>query len=116
MLHELIKAAAEHTPDAPALTHGNKTSSYAGLQDRCSAFASGLMQLGLARSQRVGIYLEKRTEFVEAVFGTSVAGGTFVPINPLLKSAQVTYILRDCTVRVLVTSVERIATRADLTW
>ena len=32
----------------------------------------------------------------------------FVPINPLLKAEQVAYILRDCGVRVLVTSRERL--------
>src|SRR4051812_8215891 len=97
-LHELIEASADQMCDAPALTSSNQTFSYADLQRRCSAFTSGLMELGLARSQRVAIYLEKRPEFVEAVFGTSAAGGTFVPINPLLKSPQVTYILRDCNV------------------
>ena len=30
-----------------------------------------------------------------------------MPLNPLLKPAQVAYILRDCNVRVLVTTVER---------
>jgi acyl-CoA synthetase (AMP-forming)/AMP-acid ligase II len=37
------------------------------------------------------------------------AGGVFVPLNPLLKAEQVGYILRDCNVRVLVTSPERLA-------
>jgi acyl-CoA ligase (AMP-forming) (exosortase A-associated) len=44
---------------------------------------------------------------VVSVFGTSAAGGAFVPINPLLKPQQVAYILDDCDVRVLVTSAER---------
>jgi acyl-CoA ligase (AMP-forming) (exosortase A-associated) len=37
----------------------------------------------------------------------------FVPVNPLLKPEQVTYILRDCNVRVLVTSGERLALLAE---
>jgi acyl-CoA ligase (AMP-forming) (exosortase A-associated) len=57
----------------------------------------------------VAIYLEKRFETVIASFGTPAAGGVFVPINPLLKPEQVGYILRDCNVRVLVTSPERLA-------
>ena len=31
----------------------------------------------------------------------------FVPVNPVLKNEQVAYILRDCDVTVLVTSVDR---------
>ena len=55
------------------------------------------------------IYLDKRFETVIAAFGTAAAGGVFVPVNPLLKAEQVGYILRDCNVRVLVTSPERLA-------
>src|SRR5690606_12998130 len=40
-------------------------------------------------------------------FAAAAAGGVFVPVNPLLKSEQVAYILRDCNVRFLVTSAER---------
>ena len=74
-----------------------------------SACASGLLQLGLARGERVAIYLEKRFETVVASFGAPAAGGVFVPLNPLLKPEQVGFILRDCEVRVLVTSPERLA-------
>ncbi|HZX31662.1 MAG TPA: acyl-CoA ligase (AMP-forming), exosortase A system-associated, partial [Rhodocyclaceae bacterium] len=59
------------------------------------------------RGERVAIYLEKRFEFVIAAFGATAAGAVFVPVNPLLKPEQVGYILRDCNVRVLVTSTER---------
>ena len=49
-----------------------------------------------------------------AAFGTAAAGGVFVPLNPLLKPDQVAYILRDCNVRVLVTSPERLAALAGV--
>jgi acyl-CoA ligase (AMP-forming) (exosortase A-associated) len=56
----------------------------------------------------VAIYLDKRPEAVTSIFGTSAAGGVFVPINPVLKPKQVAYILNDCSVRVLVTTAERL--------
>jgi acyl-CoA ligase (AMP-forming) (exosortase A-associated) len=40
--------------------------------------------------------------------GATAAGGVFVPVNPLLKAEQVAYILRDCNVRILVTSADRL--------
>ena len=83
---------------------------YATLQARVSAFAASLLRLGIAKSDRVGIYLDKRFETVVAAFGAAAAGAMFVPLNPLLKPEQVGYILRDCNVRVLVTSPERLAT------
>ena len=42
-----------------------------------------------------------------AIFGTSAAGGVFVPVNPVLRPKQVAYILNNCSVRVLITSAER---------
>ena len=68
---------------------------------------AGLHDLGLARGDRVAIYLDKRIETVCAIFGTSVAGAVFVPINPLLRARQVAHILADCDARVLVTTAER---------
>ncbi|MFN3884536.1 MAG: acyl-CoA ligase (AMP-forming), exosortase A system-associated [Rhodocyclaceae bacterium] len=107
LLPHLIAFSAERDPDAIALTYGKLRLSYGDLQAAVSAFANGLMRLGLARGERVGIYLEKRFETVIASFGAPAAGGVFVPLNPLLKPEQVGYILRDCNVRVLVTSPER---------
>ena len=45
------------------------------------------------REERVAIWLEKRVETVATVFGTSAAGGVFVPVNPVLRPPQVAYIL-----------------------
>lgn len=108
LLPELIALSAERDPQALALTYGKQSLAYGDLQDAVTRFAGGLMQLGLQRGERVGIYLEKRFETVIASFGAPAAGGVFVPLNPLLKPDQVGYILRDCNVRVLVTSPERL--------
>ena len=116
LLPELIARAAQVSPSAVALTSAGQSLSYSSLDDQVSGFASGLISLGLARSERVAIYLEKRFETVIASFGAPRAGAVFVPVNPLLKPEQVAFILQDCNVRVLVTSPERLATlKAALT-
>lgn len=107
LLHDLITRAADRSPDARALSHGDDSLSYAALHQDVRRFAGGLSVLGLARGERVAVYLEKRFEAVVASFGTTAAGGVFVPLNPLLKPDQVAYILRDCGVRVLVSTPER---------
>jgi acyl-CoA ligase (AMP-forming) (exosortase A-associated) len=109
LLHELISHAAQQQAEAPALTYGKESLDYGQLQASVASFAAGLIGLDLQRGERVAIYLEKRFEAVTAFFGAAAAGGVFVPVNPLLKAEQVAYILRDCNVRVLVTSQERLA-------
>ncbi len=113
LLHELVLTAAEAGAARTALTYGESALTYAQLADSVRRFANGVLALGLARGERVGIYLEKRFEMVAAAFGAPAAGGVFVPINPLLKAEQVGHILRDCNVRVLVTSPERFALLAQ---
>ena len=109
LLHELIEASALCDGSRAALTLAEESLDYRSLQQRVAAFARGVVSLGIARSERIGIYLDKRIETVVAMFGAAAAGGVFVPLNPLLKADQVGYILRDCNVRVLVTSSERLA-------
>ena len=112
-LHQIVADAARRRASAPALTFKDATLTYGELWDEVASFAAGLGELGLARGQRVGIYLDKRIETVVSIFGTSAAGGVFVPINPVLKAKQVAYILNDCSVRVLVTTAERFEVLRD---
>ena len=109
LLHELPYRAAANAPDAVALSHAGNALDYATVASRIESCAGALCALGLRRGERVGIYLDKRPETVLAAFAAAAAGGAFVPINPILKAAQVGYILQDCNVRVLVTSPERLA-------
>jgi acyl-CoA ligase (AMP-forming) (exosortase A-associated) len=107
-LHQIVEDMAARRGGAPALTFKDRTATYAELWEEAAGFAAGLHRLGLQRGERVAIYLDKRIETVVAVLGTSAAGAAFVPVNPLLKGEQVRYILEDCSVRVLVTSPERL--------
>ncbi|MBT0960582.1 acyl-CoA ligase (AMP-forming), exosortase A system-associated [Denitromonas iodatirespirans] len=109
LIHELITQSATQTPDATALRAGDRSWSYVQLADEVQRTAALYAQLGLSGGERVAVWLDKRAETVFALFGASRAGGVFVPVNPLLKPAQVEYILKDCNVRVLVTSAERLA-------
>jgi acyl-CoA ligase (AMP-forming) (exosortase A-associated) len=100
---------AEQRPAAVAIVHRRQAFCYEDLAAQTQAAAQGLRRLGLSRLERVAVYLPKRPETVVALFSTSLAGGVFVPVNPLLKAEQVSHILCDCNARVLVTSHERAA-------
>ncbi|TRW43694.1 acyl-CoA ligase (AMP-forming), exosortase A system-associated [Georgenia yuyongxinii] len=107
-LHHLLEQRATTHGGSSALTFKDTTRTYAELWRDVREFATGLARLGLDREDRVAVFLDKRIETVTAIFGTSAAGGAFVPVNPLLRPQQVAYILADCDVRVLITSPERL--------
>jgi acyl-CoA ligase (AMP-forming) (exosortase A-associated) len=113
LLHHLIIASALRAPEAPALGAEKAALGYAPLAGAVENFAGALFRLGLPRGGRVAVWLEKRAETVIACFGAAAAGGAFVPVNPVLKPAQVAHIVRDSGASVLVTSPERFATLRD---
>ena len=108
LVHEFIFHSATRTPQAEALVYGTRRLDYAALAGLVRGARDALLAHGLGVGERVAVYLEKNVENVAAMFGAAAAGGAFVPVNPLLKPEQVAYILADCNVRVLVTSVDRL--------
>lgn len=107
LLHQLITRGAERSPDALALGHGKLSWHYAELAENLERTAGALAAAGLQARERVAIYLPKCFETVIATFASAAANGVFVPVNPILKPAQVSYILRDCNARILITSLDR---------
>lgn len=110
LFSDLIFQAERVAPEAPALVDGKRRLAYGELAELVRSTAQGLVATGLGRSERVAVYLEKRIETVASIFGAAAAGGVFVPVNPLLRARQVGHILKDCSVRILVTSVARLRT------
>ncbi|TXN30438.1 acyl-CoA ligase (AMP-forming), exosortase A system-associated [Lacisediminihabitans profunda] len=108
-VHDLLSQAAAAAPGSPALSYKKETVAYEALWRAARAAAVQLQELGLQRGDRVAIYLEKRIEVVVAMFATSAAGGVFVPINHVLKPAQLGHIVNDSAARFLVTSADRLA-------
>ena len=108
LVHELITDIASRTPQALALREANFEVEYATLATQVEQAANLFLSVGLACNERIAVYMEKRIDHVVALFGAAAAGGVFVPVNPQLKAEQVAHILRDCNVRILVTTLERI--------
>jgi acyl-CoA ligase (AMP-forming) (exosortase A-associated) len=113
-LHHLVAATARRRGDQPALSFQDATLTYAELWAEVVDMAAGLRRVGLEPGERVAMYLDKRVETVVSAFGTSAARGVFVPVNPLLRAEQVGYMLADCSVKVLVTTPQRLALLGDV--
>lgn len=105
---ELISHAAKKHHNKCALIFKDQELSYGDLESKVEKFASGLLKLGLNRHERVAVFLPKLPATIVSLFATSRAKGTFVPVNSVLKAAQVQHILNDCDVKVLVTSSDRL--------
>ncbi len=107
LVHQLVLQTAQRMPDSEALVCHGQRLTYAALAEQMQAIAGGILRLGIRKGGRVAVYLEKRLESVVGLFAIATAGATFVPINPLLRMQQVTHILCDCNVGILITSADR---------
>ena len=100
----LILDRSDSDADRTALTRGSTSLTYGELGNLVRSTAAGFSELGIGPGERVAVYLNKRIEGVVSYFAATLAGAVFVPINPVLKPAQVHHILNDCSVSLLVTS------------
>jgi amino acid adenylation domain-containing protein len=106
-LDELLRVAAQARPDAPAVVDGERTLSYGELDERARRLANTLVELGVRRGDRVAIYLDKSIEALVAIYGTSRAGGCYVPFDPQAPPPRLGYVAADAEIRVLLSGAEK---------
>jgi acyl-CoA ligase (AMP-forming) (exosortase A-associated) len=98
---------------APALVTKDGPLDYAGLEASVGRRAASLRARGLGRGDRVASWLPKTRMTSLLPLACARAGLIHVPINPLLKRAQVGHILADSGASLLITGKARLGTLAD---
>src|SRR5260370_29697835 len=98
--------SAERWPDRPALIvrQQNVRWTYGELEERVDAFAAGLLALGLAPGDRIGIWSPNNAEWVITQFATAKAGLILVNINPACRTYELQYALNKVGCKALVTA------------
>jgi len=96
-------------PDAVALEDKAGTMTYAQLERAVGEMAFALKALGLEPGDRVATWLPKTRTACLMPLAAVRAGLVHVPINPVLKRAQVAHILADSGARALVSQQARLA-------
>ena len=104
LIHHMLRSSADRAPEKEALVHNDQRLIYREVRREVNGLAFGLLQAGLQRGDRVGIYVDPSVAQVLSIFGISQAGGVFVPINEVLFPDQVAHIANDCQMRALITS------------
>jgi long-chain acyl-CoA synthetase len=96
-------AAVDRHPDKIALFWGEREYAYRELWDETQRVAGNLRRrMGVKAGDRVGLWLKNCPEFVPAVFGVLQAGGVLVPINNFLKPPEVSFMLNDAGVDLII--------------
>jgi amino acid adenylation domain-containing protein len=105
LLHQLLRQSAERAPEMPAVRHNGVELSYAQLETQSNQLAAMLLQAGVQRGDRVGIYLDKSLPAIVAIFAIMKAGAAYVPLDPLAPKARIAFIIQDCQMAAVVSTV-----------
>lgn len=102
LLFQSVDQAAERTPDVDAIRFTGQKLTYAELSSLSSNLARILLDQGVARGDRIGIYMNKGLESAIAIYGILKAGAVYVPLDPLAPVSRIGYVIKDCGIRHLV--------------
>ncbi|TVT35558.1 AMP-binding protein [Amycolatopsis rhizosphaerae] len=108
LLGETIGARLE----AIAALHGDREAlvdvptgrrwTYRRLDEAVDRLATGLLNLGIQKGERVGIWAPNVAEWVLVQYATAKIGAILVTINPAYQASELAYVLRQSGVRTLI--------------
>lgn len=102
-LHAILEERGKEHPEKTAIQYYGRTISYLQLNQHIQTFANGLHSLHVDSKDRVALFLPNCPAFVTAYFGVLKLGAIVVSVNPMNKSLELAYQLRDSTPTVLIT-------------
>ncbi|XVV09879.1 amino acid adenylation domain-containing protein [Actinoplanes sp. CA-131856] len=97
----LIAAQARRRPEAPALTDGAGSLSYAELVARATGVAARLRESGVVEGDLVGLSLPRGRDAVIAMLGILSAGAGYVPLDPSYPQSRLAAMVEDAAPRLI---------------
>jgi long-chain acyl-CoA synthetase len=89
-------------PERPAVVYLGESFSYRRLHDLSERFAGALTDMGIAKGDRVMVYISNSIQWVIAFLGIQRIGAVVVPVSPIYTSHEITYMIRDCGVQAVI--------------
>jgi long-chain acyl-CoA synthetase len=107
-LNQAIELSAAKFSDKIAIFHGERHISYSDLMVDIASFAKALSGRGVAKGDRVALYLNNSIEFVIAYLGTLKLGAVAVLLDPKYKQLELFSLLEDCRPCILISDSDSI--------
>ena len=101
--HRLFEERARKSPNSTAVSGGAVSLSYRELDVRADRLANRLRSLGVGPEILVGLCLGRSADMVVAILAVLKAGGAYLPLDPALPEARLSFMLEDSNVAALIT-------------
>jgi len=104
LLHQSIERAAKRWPNKLAFRSGGEGINFTELDLKTNSLANLLLEQGVKKGDRVGVYLPRCLDISVAVYGILKAGAVYVPLDPFSPATRIASLLREFDVGVVVTN------------
>jgi len=102
-LPDMLERTVRRDPAAPFLHFMGRTYSYRAIFTSAQRFAAGLRAMGIAKGDRIGLFLPNVPIYASAYYGAMMAGAVVVNYSPLYSVEELAWQVGDSGTRVLVT-------------
>ena len=102
-LPAMFERTLRNNPEAPFLHFLGRTYTYRQIFAQAQAFALGLTNAGIAKGDRVGLFLPNVPIYAAAYYGAMMAGAVVVNFSPLYSVDELNWQVGDSGTRMLVT-------------
>lgn len=100
-LYYLLEEDAQKYPDSPCTIFKGAEISFKEMNAITDQLAASLVELGVKKGDRVGIFMPNTPQFVQAYFAILKAGGVVVAVNPLYVQREIEYQVNDAGIEVM---------------
>jgi acyl-CoA synthetase (AMP-forming)/AMP-acid ligase II len=100
-LADIVRIHGRRQPDAAAIVHDGRTTTYGALDRAASAVANALIADGVRPQARVAHLDKSSDQFFELLFGTAKANAVMVSVNWRLAPPEVLHIVNDAEAEIL---------------
>jgi long-chain acyl-CoA synthetase len=107
LVHHFLENSACRLSDKVALIFNGKRLTYGEINASADRLAAALAKMGIARQDRVIVFMDNSPESVISIYGILKAGAIFVILNPQIKARKLNYILKDSGASALITHLSK---------
>lgn len=102
LLGDFFKKHTVERPDAEAIVFKDRRITYRQYDHESDRVATGMLNIGVKKGDRVGIYIPNWPEFLFTYMGAAKIGAVAVPISWRFTTQEVKFILEDAEISLLI--------------
>ncbi len=102
-LFHFLEESARKYPDRACTIFKGAVISYREMEEETNHMAAALVEMGVKKGDRVGIFMPNLPQFVVAYFGILKAGGVVVAVNPTYPPDEILTPVNDANIEIMFT-------------